>query len=64
MAIPLAKAKKTMSAVDACDPLLSFSEVKELCTEILRKKEVTRNGITYIFTLTDSGAIICIALAD
>ena len=53
-----------ISVVETCDPSLSFSETKDLCSNILRKGEFTKNGITYIVTFTNNGALVCFALAD
>lgn len=53
-----------LAIVETCDPSLSFSEAKDLGVSILRQGEVTKNGITYLFSYADDGAMICFALAD
>lgn len=53
-----------LSLIQACDPSLSFSETKALASEILDDGEVTKNGISYVFTMTDDGVLFVFALED
>lgn len=53
-----------LSLLQACDPSLSFSDAKDIGTEILLKGELTKNGITYIVSVTGDNAVICFTLSD
>lgn len=53
-----------VSVISTCDPSLGFSEAKDLAAQVLDEKEVTQNGITYIFSDTNNGMIVCFSLED
>lgn len=53
-----------ISIIQACDPSLSFSEAKEVGSEVLYNSESTHNGITYIYTYTDDSVIVAFTLTE
>lgn len=53
-----------LALVETCDPSLSFSEAKDLGSEIISGNEITRNGITYIFSYDDDQALILFVLSE
>lgn len=53
-----------VALVKTCDPSLSTSEAKDLCLDLTDKKSVTRNGISYMFSVIDQGYQIVFALDD
>lgn len=53
-----------ISIIETCDPSLTFSEVKEPGSEALENGSVTQNGVTYVVSIQDDGAIIGLTIAE
>ena len=51
-------AEVILALIETCDPSLSFSAVKAVGTDLLEDKTVTKNGITYVFTVQSDGALL------
>lgn len=51
-------AEVILALIETCDPTLSFSEVKAAGTDLVENGVMTKNGLTYIFSLQSDGALL------